>query len=110
MWMAREMTLSREWKTSELRQVAMALRGQWRSASSCWETEAGIDSRSETTESQSVAGFEEVGIAGEDPELFCGGGGRRGQRGSVEEEGHEAAHVDEDEGVDGVAAVVKSDL
>lgn len=25
MWMAREMTLSREWKTRELRQVAMAL-------------------------------------------------------------------------------------
>lgn len=77
MWMASEMILSSEWKTSELRQVAIALRvhrrGVSKSISRCGraesEDETGADSRSETAECQAEARLEQDGAAGEDPEL-----------------------------------------
>lgn len=64
----------------------------------------GCDGGSERSEGEAVAGFEEVGVAGEDPELFEGNvvsfGGHVGRE--------ERAHVDEAEEVDGVTAVEAS--
>lgn len=75
MWMASEMILSSEWKTSELRQVAIALsaaRVDDQRARSQAGTHDGRDrsnSRSETAECEAETRLEEHGAAGEDPEL-----------------------------------------
>lgn len=70
MWMASEMTLSSEWKTSELRQVAIALQREGESAAGRpRSTESKADARSEAAESEAVARLEQERAAGEDPEL-----------------------------------------
>jgi hypothetical protein len=68
----------------------------------------GDDVRSEGPESQSVTSLEEVGVSRKDPKLLVSG--RQGQRGLGRRSRSEEAHVNEDEGVDGVAAVLQSSI
>lgn len=70
MWMKRLVTLSNEWKTSEFRQVTMALASgpaeQTRVRESVLAMELKRDNH-RSTHCEQIAGRKEDGVAGEDP-------------------------------------------
>lgn len=99
------MTLSSEWKTSELRQVAIALCPS-AGAKSARQYDSllthGAYARSETAERKAKARFEEERAPGENPELLARD---IGQRTREKAKVRRMTHVEEGEEVDKVAQV-----